>query len=120
MLSVLTASEEKRLEIIDDYKLSADSVVLVARDGDDTVGFVAFLLSEDRVIVTQMDAEDEVVVELMLRAAFNYGERRFLMLVESLVKEPQRVFLALGFREKDKKFVSSVTNVVHVCKNCAE
>jgi len=120
MLFVHPAGEKEQLDIIKEKGLLADSVILIADDEGAAVGFVAFTLDKTLLTVNRVEAEGEDMCELLLRAAFNYGERRGVFEVESKIREPQNVFELLGFCEKDQKFVSNIANVVHVCKNCAK
>lgn len=120
MFFVHPANEDISLRIIKENDLAADSIILTADDEGETVGFVAFSIEKSLLTICHLNANGEDAAEMLLRAAFNYGERRAVYEVESLVKEPENVFKTLGFCEKDQKFVSNITNVVHVCKNCTK
>lgn len=102
--------------------ITEDCVILRAEDSGETAGYAAIRMSERGgkpvVEVHAVEYSDELVCELLLRAAVNYGERRGAQTATAAFDKPEKVMNALGFRLIDGEMSTDVNNVVHMCKSC--
>ena len=72
----------------------------------------------EKALLEMEEAERKPVLELILRTAAAYGERRGITLLlcgEPLFRETAK---ELGFQQNDKIFSLSVEKMLHKCKNC--
>ena len=116
---------ETAADFISEYSLTDDDVIMYADEEDGMVGLTALRLEPGegcertlRILAAQYTDED--VLEMLLRGAFSYGERRFARGVLINFEQPADLLARLGFRQIDGQLRSSVENVVHMCRNCAE
>lgn len=111
-------------EFIEKNALPESEVILYAEEEDGLVGFAALHMEgfppEAAVRVTAVDYLEEDMLEMLLRAAFSYGERRSAGTVLINFEQPEKLLASLGFRQIDGELKSRVENVVHMCRNCAE
>ena len=119
MIEVHVQNDPTELERIKNrHQIPADSVILAASEDDRAVGFVALTHKGADMTLCAVEYADDAVCELLLRAAFSYGERRGVRQVTAEFSEPQTVLSSLGFRLIDRQFTAGVNNVVHMCRNC--
>ncbi|MBQ4313535.1 MAG: hypothetical protein IJC18_04915, partial [Clostridia bacterium] len=94
---------------------------LSAKQGEETVGCVAFSVKDSSADISAISYDDDLFVcELLLRAVANYAERRGITQMTAAFYEPRGPLASLGFRLIDGQMTTAVSNVVHICKNCEE
>ena len=110
-------------DFIEKNALPESEVILCAEEDDVTVGFASLHIEgyppEARVRITAAEYGEEYILEMLLRAAFSYGERRSADEVLINFEQPEKLLASLGFRQIDGQLKSRVENVVHMCRNCA-
>ena len=116
---------ETAADFIADNSLAADDVILFAEEEDGIVGYTALALENKgamppvlRIKAAKFNTDD--TLEMLLRAAFSYGERRYADEVTVSFSEPADVLARLGFRQIDGQLKSRINNVVHMCRKCED
>ena len=121
----------RRSAVAAECGFSADSIVLAASENGDEVGFVALKMryspEEAAVDITGMSCDDGDYGEMLVRAAVSYGERRG---AETCYAVPDAwggesdirctAMKRAGLRLIDGVMSVPVSNVVHMCRSCAE
>lgn len=116
---------ETAAEFIEKYSLSDSDTILYADEEDGIVGYTAIEIVPNGALpptlrIKAAQYTDTAVLELMLRSAFSYGERRYADEVLIDFSQPSEVLAGLGFRQIDGQLKSRINNVVHMCRNSAE
>lgn len=124
MIATSVFSDEKEIkEIIGDGNLPAGCAVIRANDDGAPAGFAAVRMeySPERqaVVIDRLEYTDEGVGELLARAAVSYGERRGAITAEAAPEEHGRALERAGFRLIERVMFVEISNVVHMCRNCA-
>lgn len=113
---------EEAAEFISANGLTQEHVILRATEDDVPVGLAGIAVYADgedvSVHIAALEAKDDDICEMLLRAAVNFGERRGAQKATAALLQPEKRLAALGFRLIDGQMTTEVSNVVHMCKNC--
>ena len=116
---------ETAADFIADHSLAPDDVILFAEEEDGIVGYAALTLIDKGALPPVLDIKaakynSESTLEMLLRSAFSYGERRYADEVLIGFSEPGELLSRLGFRQIDGQLKSRINNVVHMCRNSGD
>ena len=116
---------ETAADFIADHSLAPEDVILFAEEEDGIVGYAALTLIEKGALPPVLDIKaakynTEDTLEMLLRSAFSYGERRYADEVVIDFDQPADLLSRLGFRQIDGQYKSRINNVVHMCRKCED
>lgn len=115
--------EQKVAELFEKAHLQPadkDSAVLVAVDGDKTLGKCMLQMTPKGVVILKLDFDkkDASLADWLMRSAMNYAANRGAYLAFSSIEEYEDVLLNLGFVKKDNSYVGEVPEIFKSCKSC--
>lgn len=122
MIEIHPLKDKDKLAVL--YKnagviMNADSIAIVATDGDEVLGNCLFDMGNDSITVHHIEPKDDIMfADGLLRSALHVGVQNGKMTAFHSESAPVELISKLGFIKNDIKNELNVEKLFSSCKNC--
>ncbi len=95
--------------------------VTVAKDGEEILGFCAYILTDDSITVTHLSTEEDIMLaDGILRSALHIADFRGITNAFYTDSAPVKLFSLLGFIKSDEEKALKIEKLHESCCSCGK
>lgn len=124
MITVLLEKDRDRLERLyfesgEDF--TGNSEAVVAKDGEDRLGFCLFTLDEEKIAIGKLEPTDDLsLADGVLRSALHVAVTNGILSARYTDSAPVEVLRHLDFIENDENKGVRIDKLFSTCQNCGD